>query len=132
MPLDGDDEVGMSCILLSLPMDRSMKNLQTWRPYEIKNGGDGKTFDNKFTLLTLRYANQDAGTLEMIRAALGPQDTAQVKSKIASQAMAATACSISEVVPTVEGGHPGLSNRSQARSKSRKRTLTDNSSASLD
>jgi hypothetical protein len=71
MPLDGDDEMGMFCILLSQPLDRSIKKLETWCPYELRNGGDGKTFDNRFMLLTLRYPNQDVGTIETVREALG-------------------------------------------------------------
>jgi hypothetical protein len=63
----------MFCILLPQPMDRSMKKIQTWRPYEVRNGGDGKKFDNNFVLLSLRDTHQDFGTLEVIRAALDPQ-----------------------------------------------------------
>jgi hypothetical protein len=74
MPLDGDDELGTFCILLAQPMDRSMKNLQAWRPYELSNSGDGSKFDNKFFLFTLRYANNDIGTLETVLATLSLHD----------------------------------------------------------
>jgi hypothetical protein len=74
MPLDGDDELGTFCILLPQPMDRSMKKVQTWRPYEVRNGGDGSKFDNKFFLLSLRYTNNDIGTLETVLATLSLQD----------------------------------------------------------
>jgi hypothetical protein len=68
MPLDGNDEMGMFCILISQPMDRSTKHLQVWRPYEVGNGGDGSKFSNDFALLTLRYTGIDIGTMETIRA----------------------------------------------------------------
>lgn len=71
MPLDGDDEVGLFCILLPQPLDRSMKNIEAWRPYEVRNDGDGKKFDNNFVLYTLRYTDQDVGTKDTILAALG-------------------------------------------------------------
>ncbi|KAH5023418.1 hypothetical protein HBI70_056750 [Parastagonospora nodorum] len=70
MPLDGNEEMGMFCILISQPMDRSTKHLQVWRPYEVGNGGDGLKFSNSFALLTLRYTGLDIGTIETIRATL--------------------------------------------------------------
>jgi hypothetical protein len=78
MPLDGDDEMGMFCILLPQPLDRSIKKLETWCPYELRNGGDGKIFDNRFMLLTLRYPNQDVGTIETVREALDLQALTQL------------------------------------------------------
>ncbi|KAF2026176.1 hypothetical protein EK21DRAFT_92617 [Setomelanomma holmii] len=72
MPLDGDDD--LFCIMLPRSLDRSHKALQTWRPYETRNGGDGKTFDNNFFLLTLRNTNRDLGTVEALRYALDPQE----------------------------------------------------------
>ncbi|KAH3981000.1 hypothetical protein HBH51_050050 [Parastagonospora nodorum] len=70
MPLDGNEEMGMFCILISQPMDRSTKHLQVWRPYEVGDGGDGLKFSNTFALLTLRYTGSDIGTIETIRATL--------------------------------------------------------------
>lgn len=71
MPLDGDDlndhdEIGLFCILLPQTMDRSMKNIQAWRPYEVHNDGDGRKFENDFVLLTLRNIDQDIGTKDTI------------------------------------------------------------------
>jgi hypothetical protein len=102
MPLDGNDELGMFCILLPQPRDRSIKNLQIWRPYEVRNGGDGKKFDNKFILLSLRDTLQDFGTLEVMRAALCPQDVAPVMVRTASPV--ATASRL--LVPLSSDGHP--------------------------
>lgn len=76
MPLDGDDEIGLFCILLPQRMDRSMKNIEIWRPYEMRNEGDGQKFDNKFVLYTLRYTGQDIGTKDTILAALDPRKRA--------------------------------------------------------
>jgi hypothetical protein len=74
MLLEGDDDLGTFCILVPQPMDRSMKKLQAWRLYEVKNGGDGSKFDNKFFLFTLRYTNNDIGTLETVLATLSLHD----------------------------------------------------------
>ncbi|CAO2648041.1 Nn.00g089630.m01.CDS01 [Neocucurbitaria sp. VM-36] len=70
MPLDGDDEVGMFCIMLPQPNDRSLRGLQSYRPYELLNGGKGDIFDNKFMLLSLRNTSRDIGTLETVREVL--------------------------------------------------------------
>jgi hypothetical protein len=80
MPLDGDDETGMFCIMLPQNLDRSMKTLQAWRPYERRNGGDGKSFDNTFMLLTLRNTNRDIGTIEAIRHVLEPREVTRAAS----------------------------------------------------
>jgi hypothetical protein len=93
LPLDGDDEVGMFCILLPQPMDRSIKKFQIWRPYEVRNGGDGKKFDNNFVLLSLRDTLQDFGTLEVMRAARDLQVVTPVVVRTASLAATAS-CSL--------------------------------------
>ncbi|KAF2818983.1 hypothetical protein CC86DRAFT_432406, partial [Ophiobolus disseminans] len=88
MPLDGDDEVGMFCILLPQTLDRSIKTLQTWRPYEIRHGGYSKNFDNNFMLVTLRNTNQDMGTAETIREILDAQTSSWTPISKAAQSMA--------------------------------------------
>tara|TARA_R110002003_G_scaffold121_23_gene10841 strand:- start:12683 stop:13621 length:939 start_codon:yes stop_codon:yes gene_type:complete len=85
MPLDGDDETGMFCIMLPQNLDRSMKTLQAWRPYECRNGGDGKSFDNTFMLLTLRNTNRDMGTIEAIRHVLESREVTTAASASAPQ-----------------------------------------------
>ncbi|KAL5120728.1 hypothetical protein ACEQ8H_001477 [Pleosporales sp. CAS-2024a] len=75
MPLDGEDEMGMFCILIPQPHDRAMKSLQSWRPYEVKNGGDGKVFNNNITLVALRKPENSVCTLEAVRAELRPEET---------------------------------------------------------
>jgi hypothetical protein len=114
LPLDGDDEVGMFCILLAQSLDRSMKQFQTWRPYEIRNGGTGKEFDNNFVLFTLRDT-QNFGTLEVMRAALDPQDLTPPVAHTASQIL--NASSFASVVPTVEGHHPHEIHYERARTE---------------
>ncbi|KAH7077601.1 hypothetical protein BKA63DRAFT_508576 [Paraphoma chrysanthemicola] len=74
MPLDGDDEVGMFCIMLPGTLDRSMKALQIYRPYEVNSDGNGENFVNSFMLLTLRNTNKDIGTVEAIMHVLHPEN----------------------------------------------------------
>ncbi|KAH8706910.1 hypothetical protein GQ44DRAFT_691847 [Phaeosphaeriaceae sp. PMI808] len=85
MPLDGDDEMGMFCILLRQPLDRSMSTLHTWRPYELLHSGDGKNFANNFMLFTLRNADQHADTREVVRGALDPLELYRLRAKVISQ-----------------------------------------------
>lgn len=82
MPLDGNDAMGMFCILLRQGKDRSIKPLQSYRPYEIRNGGDGKKFNSHFALLTLRDTAQGTGTLETVLEALKPLKLAQIDARI--------------------------------------------------
>jgi len=82
MPLDGHDELGMFCILIPQPMVRSTKHLQAWRPYEVRNGGDGSKFSNNFVLLTLRYTGLDIGTIETIRATLDSPGNSNLVSRL--------------------------------------------------
>ncbi|KAF2473175.1 uncharacterized protein BDR25DRAFT_387347 [Lindgomyces ingoldianus] len=64
-----------------LPNDRSLYGLQAYRPYEIGDGTQSKTFSNNFVLLALRNASQVTGTLETIRAALSPVQANDVSPK---------------------------------------------------
>lgn len=79
MPLDGDDEAGMFCIMLPQPNDRSLHGLQSYRPYEYLNGGKGTTFKNNFMLLTLRNSSRDIGTLDTVRAVLSTDELTRIK-----------------------------------------------------
>jgi hypothetical protein len=119
MPLDGDDEVGMFCILLPQPLDCSIKKLETWRPYEIRNGGDGRTFDNKLMLLTLRYANQDVGTMEIVREALNPKESAWLASRRSIQKATTSFQPSGNVpIPGEEVRHELLSDKGKSRPRS--------------
>jgi len=71
MPLDGVDSLGMFCILLPQPNDRSLQGLQIYRPYEHRDGGASKLFTSSIMILTLRNTSQASGTLETVRAILG-------------------------------------------------------------
>lgn len=53
------------------------KSLQTWCPYEISNAGDGKNFNNKIVILTLRNTNRDIGIIETMLEAIGSQTSTQ-------------------------------------------------------
>ncbi|KAF1842122.1 uncharacterized protein K460DRAFT_388882 [Cucurbitaria berberidis CBS 394.84] len=85
MPLDGDDETGLFCIMLPQLSDTSLCGLQSYRPYEYGNGGTGDTFDNKFMLLTLRNTSQEVGTLDTVRAILGPAELKGVEGRKAKR-----------------------------------------------
>jgi len=121
MPLDGDDEVGMFCILLLQPFDRSIKHIQTWRPYEVRNGGYGDKFDNNFMLLTLRNTNRDVGTLETMREAFGSRKSARAPSRENTHPIA-----VPDVVLSVE--KQGEPSRSPTTSRKRNRQSDKNES----
>jgi hypothetical protein len=101
MPLDGDDDIGMFCILLPQSLDRSMKSLQAWRLYEMGNECDGKKFKNKFELLNLRYPDRETGIIEIVKRNLSQDESVQTNTrKEHSKRMATTPAS--EVLPTIE------------------------------
>ncbi|KAF2678418.1 hypothetical protein K458DRAFT_435864 [Lentithecium fluviatile CBS 122367] len=66
MRLDGEDDMGMFCILEKLPTDRSLPLLQCWQPYKYR-----REKNSNFMLLSLRDGGQTSGTLESVRIALG-------------------------------------------------------------
>lgn len=70
MRLDGNDDAGVFCILLPQKSDKSLKDLQPYRPYEISNGGKGDSFDNQYMLLTLRNSNRGLATLKAVLATI--------------------------------------------------------------
>jgi hypothetical protein len=71
MPLMDKNKEELFCILVALPNDRSFKDLQQYRPYEISDG-QGTDFTNTFMLLTPRNSSQASGTPDIIRNALQP------------------------------------------------------------
>ncbi|KAI1519498.1 hypothetical protein PtrSN002B_003240 [Pyrenophora tritici-repentis] len=76
MPLDGDDNAGVFAIMLPQKVDRSLRGLQIYRPYELTNDGKGDTFVNNYMLLTLRNPISEAGTLETVLEVLSTQEHA--------------------------------------------------------
>ena len=62
MPLDADDDVGAFAIMLPQKVDRSLRGLQSYRPYELTNGGKGDSFVNNYMMLTLRNPDSESGT----------------------------------------------------------------------
>lgn len=81
MPLDGEDDEGLFCILIQMPYDRSLTGLVAYRPYEHRADGN---FTSNIVLHTLRKYNQP-GTLETIRSVLEPKDSNSTGDVDASQ-----------------------------------------------
>jgi len=76
MPLDADDDDGVFAIMLPQKVDRSLRGLQSYRPYELTNGGTGDTFVNNYMMLTLRNPDSEAGTLDTVLEVLSAQEHA--------------------------------------------------------
>ena len=76
MPLDADDDPGVFAIMLPQKLDRSLRGLQSYRPYELTNGGVGDTFVNNYMMLTLRNPDSEAGTLDTVLEVLSAQEHA--------------------------------------------------------
>ncbi|KAJ4377899.1 hypothetical protein N0V83_000729 [Neocucurbitaria cava] len=85
MPLDGDDEAGMFCIMLPQPNDRSLQGLHSYRLYELLNGGEGNRFNNNFMFLSLRNTKKETSLLETARAVLSPDELQCVKGHTAKR-----------------------------------------------
>jgi hypothetical protein len=71
MPLDGAHGLGMFCILIPLPNDRSLKGLQLYRPYEHRAGKSSNPFTSHIMLAGLRNKSQSSGTVETVREIMG-------------------------------------------------------------
>ncbi|CAN9390607.1 unnamed protein product [Alternaria alternata] len=82
MPLDGDDDAGVFAIMIPQKSDRSLHGLQSFRPYELFNGGTGDKFVNSYMMLTLRNPDSDAGTLETVLTVLPPKERADIVLKL--------------------------------------------------
>lgn len=68
MPLEGADDAGLFCIMLPQPLDRSIKSLETFRPFEHRlERDDDRVFANNYMLLTLRDRKNNSGLLETVR-----------------------------------------------------------------
>ncbi|KAF1830496.1 hypothetical protein BDW02DRAFT_633596 [Decorospora gaudefroyi] len=92
MPMDGDDEKGVFCIMLPQKPDRSLRPLQAYRPYELTDKGIGDTFANDFMLLTLRNPDQEADTLEYVLKVLPQQELRGVERRLEKQPCADAGC----------------------------------------
>lgn len=81
MPLEGADDAGLFCIMLPQPLDRSIKALESFRPYEHNVEHDGnKPFTNDFMLLAIRDRGNSSGVLNTIRNTLDPAELARIAS----------------------------------------------------
>lgn len=78
MPLKGADDAGLFCIMIPLGLDRSIKALQEFRPYEHETGNDDrKPFKNNFVVLAARDQDKEQGVLHLVRNTLAPQELAR-------------------------------------------------------
>lgn len=82
MPLKGSDNAGLFCIMLPQPLDRSIKALETLRPYEYRSEGDNKiSFANNYMLLAIRDWKNKSGLLCTVRSTLDPTELARTANR---------------------------------------------------
>ncbi|RMZ71658.1 integral membrane [Pyrenophora seminiperda CCB06] len=81
MPLDADDDFGAFAIMVPQKVDRSLHGLQSYRPYELTDGGKGESFVNNYMLLTIRNSDSESGTLETVLKVLAAQEHANTVRK---------------------------------------------------
>ncbi|KAH7346115.1 hypothetical protein BKA66DRAFT_447790 [Pyrenochaeta sp. MPI-SDFR-AT-0127] len=79
MPLDGDDEAGMFCIMIPQVSDPRLPGLRIYRPYEHLNAGRGDRFCNNIMLLSLQDTSRATGTLDAVRAVLSPVELFKIE-----------------------------------------------------
>ncbi|KAF2176624.1 hypothetical protein K469DRAFT_698312 [Zopfia rhizophila CBS 207.26] len=72
LPLVGENNKRLFCILDALPNDRSLSGIQAYRPYEIREHPEEVT--NNFMFLAPRNSSQSVGALVMIRETLNSLD----------------------------------------------------------
>lgn len=71
MPLDGD----LFCIMMPQPLDRSIKALETFRPYEHQiQRNDDRPFFNNYMLVAVRHRVNNYGLLHTVRSVLEPTE----------------------------------------------------------
>lgn len=86
MPLQGADEAGLFCIMLPQSLDRSIKALDLFRPYEHGiDRNDSKSFANEIMLLAVRDRdNSGSGILSTVRKTLDPVELATIADRSSS------------------------------------------------
>lgn len=90
MPLQGADEAGLFCIMLPQSLDRSMKALESFRPYEHGIGRDDtKPFANDFVLLASRDKDNGGDVLGAVRNALDPAELERIANRSSSSRQSA-------------------------------------------
>ena len=79
MPLDGD----RFCILKPQPLDRSIKALKTFRPYEHQmQRNDDRPFFNNYMLIAIRERMNNYGLLHTVRSVLEPAGLSKHKQRL--------------------------------------------------
>ncbi|KAH6616639.1 hypothetical protein C7974DRAFT_379510 [Boeremia exigua] len=83
MPLRGADDAGLFCIMLPQPLDRSIKALEMFRPFEHRlEHKDHKLFANSYMLLAIRDGKNNGGVLHTIRDTLDPTELARTATRL--------------------------------------------------
>ena len=79
MPLKGADEAGLFCIMLPQSLDRSIKALEAFRPYEHNiDRHDNKPFANNFMLLAIRDRSNNGGVVDTVSNTLDPAELTKI------------------------------------------------------
>ena len=109
MPLDADDDAGVFAIMLPQKVDRSLRGLQSYRPYELTNGGTGDAFVNNYMMLALRNPDSEAGTLETVLEVLSAQEHADtIREEVSPPILSLDNRSTGSSSSTVMEINPGL------------------------
>ncbi|XPS73595.1 hypothetical protein M3J09_005739 [Ascochyta lentis] len=82
MPLNGADEAGLFCIMLPQSMDRSIKALEAFRPFEHGiDRVDTEPFVNEYMLLAVRNRKHNSGVLHTVGTTLSPAELSRIANR---------------------------------------------------
>jgi hypothetical protein len=122
MPLDGAHGLGMFCIILPLPNDRSLKGLQLYRPYEHREGKSSNPFSSNIMLAGLRNKSQSSGTVQTVREIMGiPPPAADTSPSPSTNCKQAQPIEQEDVLPSKKR----LSTESRAKRDHKKQKTTE-------
>ncbi|KAF1947615.1 hypothetical protein EJ02DRAFT_449097 [Clathrospora elynae] len=82
MPLDGDDDDGVFCIMLPQKSDGYPNGLQSYRPYKITDGDRSDIVVKGYMVFALSNPAGDAGTLERVLAVLPEKERLDIKTRL--------------------------------------------------
>lgn len=121
MPLDGD----LFCIMTPQPLDRSIKALETFRPYEHQmQRNDDRPFFNNYMLVAIRDRVDNYGLLHTARLVLE-------SAELSEQRQRPSYPGLDDQANTKLPAETSSTSRVQARVKKHKRKLSVGSSARL-
>jgi hypothetical protein len=114
MPLEGADEAGLFCIVLPQSLDRSIKALESFRPYEHGiDRDDNKPFVNDFALLATRDRDSGSGVLSIVRSTLDPAELDRIANRRSSSGGAQPARRPAAEKTNQSGGQPRYKRKQQ-------------------